>query len=239
MSGPTVSRSATGGINGSGTFMIGPLNVPTGDSVYVLIFEKSNGTEISGVTDGTNNYTSKASFAGTGGTVSAWVADNVAGSASLTVTVTVTGSRLIFGIMADITGAANPSFDKNGTGATGAYVSGTTESDSLSPSNANDLLLFLMEVQFVGSTGNPTATYSAESGEAIANSGQENNTGTHASVAGGLYTEPASGTGSTTMDGAATLAGGGTISSIDFTCLMIAILPAAVASATGPLYLTA
>lgn len=229
MAGPTVNTHTSGGFLAS-SVTTGALNVPNGDAVYVIIFQNVLST-VTGVTDSTglNTYTLKKSFGGSVGLVLVYVADNVTGNAALTVTINLNASTLTSYVVLDIIGAANPSFDKAGTGASGSYTSGATESDSLSPTSGSDLLLLCMAVTASNTSGTPSATFQTQAGESLVDQHSQGNATPHTCVAGGVYSAPASGTGSQTLNGSASVA---TSIARSYAAIAIAILPN-VATVTG------
>jgi hypothetical protein len=230
MAGPTVNTHTSGGFNAS-SGAASALNVPSGDAVYVVLFSGHTSARISSITDGPgNSYSGQKTYATANGTVEIWCADNVTGNSSLVVTIHLNGSDNVSYVVLDITGQKKPtSFDKAGTGATGAYTSGTSESDSLSPTAATDLLLYAMGLDFTTTSGGaPAITYGAEAGETLVDShNQTIGAPTRLATALGVYSEAASGTGSQTLSGKATVTGSGATGTFDG--IIFAILPASIA----------
>jgi len=237
MAGPTVATHTSAGFNAASGASSG-LNVPSGDAVYVFVFFGQNTSNITSVTDGPgNSYTAAKTFTSANGTVDVWRADNVTGNAALAVTVNLGATRLTSFVVTDITGQANPSYDKAGSGTSGSYTSGTDESDSLSPTNANDLLLFAMGISASQTgTGVPSVTYGAETGETLVDSHSQTLSAAHTNMSGGVYSQAGSGTGSTTLKGKATVTGGTGLSAA-FAGILIGILPKP--QGGGPLYMAA
>lgn len=223
MTGPTVRTSATGKTTNTGTSVTtGSMDVPSGDAVWVAVFEDNTSDIVNSVSDGVNTYNKKATYAVTDGTWVLYVADNVTGSSSLAVTVKTSSAIIYIVVALDIEGAANPSYDKAGSGNSGTYTSGTNEGDSLSPTDATDLLLLLAGFVTSESSGSPTITYNSVTGETLVNSASEADATLHVTVGGGVYSEAASGTGSQTLDGNATVTG----TSHQYVVFLVAVLPA-------------
>jgi hypothetical protein len=193
-----------------------PINAPAGAAVWVWVSEGNIGaTLISSVGDSTGSSFALKKQVQTGPPTSLYVADGVAGSGAYTVTVDVSSSeRYVVEVMV-IAGQTTPSFDKAGTGANvSSYTSGTTESDALSPSQGSNLLLFAMAGHSTASSGISGNTYGAEAGETLVDSDQAGN-GTTLIQSLGVYSVPASGTGSQSPSG--NYAFGGTAASSNAT----------------------
>lgn len=237
MPGPTVAHSGSGGANAGGTTQTFALQLTTGNSSYVAVFENtSSAPKATSVTDGQgNSYTKEATFTIGNLAVTLWVADGIVGAASVTVTVHFSASpTMAVYIGLDVAGAANPSFDKAsaGHGNASSYVSGTAENESLAPSSDFDLLLLLMDIAASTTAGAPTVSFSSETGETLVASRATTSAVGHTNFSGAIYSKPASGHASQAITGAATLSGTG-VAGNGFGVLAIGILPAPVPGEIG------
>jgi len=232
---PVAAHSAAGVSNDGTSIPIGALTAATGDSVYVVVSEDDSASKITGVSDGVNTYTLKATLAeggANGPLVTLWVADNVvAAGGTLSITVSFSPATTGGAVALDITGA-NPSgsYGGSGPGSEGGYASGTSESDSVSPSNAAALLLGLMG-GMATATANPTFTYQTVAGETLVNNAIGLNSTVHRKCGIGVYSKAASGTGSQSVSGAFTFSG--TAASATYAILAVYVLPKSGAGATN------
>jgi len=228
VAGPTVRLHTSGGADAASTTAAG-LAVLNGEAVYAVVFEDSTTEKVTSVTDSVpgspNTYTKVASYLTANGSISLWVADNVVGNAALAVTIHLSATTLFSYVILDITGQATPSFDKNGPGTNGVYVSGTSESDALAPKSATDLLLLLGQFMATQTgSGTPSITLGAEAGETLVDSFSESLLAAKTTVAGGVYSQPATTTASTSMTGVATVTGGVGLAPV-YAVVMVGVLP--------------
>lgn len=227
MATPTVSAHNNTEFNaGNGTSAA--LSAPAGCAVYVLI---GAGAGVTSVTDSLGNTLTRAAAKSGSASITSFIyyVDNLAGSGTYTVKVTLSASAPCAFVVLIITGQATPSLGGTGAGTAGGYTSATNEGDTVTPVTAADLILLAFGLVVTVTSGSPTLTYNSVAGESLVDSGKVASTRTMTGL--GAYTLAATTTNPTVINGNANFAGTGAASTWAAIGVSVKPAPASVSGA--------
>jgi hypothetical protein len=223
---PFVRHSVNGVQNAGGNINLPSMAVVAGDAIYVgfssAAVQAPTGFVVSDTLGGTYIRPVSPSNFGNGGDMQMWYKPNSAGgSCIITVQPNNNVSTTFSAVAIDIGFTSITSFDLGSTYTAGTATSGTAESKAITPSNVYDALFVLYGLHVTTTSGSPTVTYTAVTGETLVNSASGITTDIGMST--GIYQLNSVVAGSNTLSGNATFTGTG--KAADYLIFAFAVLP--------------